>query len=295
LAIVADRLPPLVDSRNLWLFLSLTQVCVATVDGLKVHSTVTGDGSTTVFLIHGYTCDETSWAEQVPALARQYRVVTLDLPGHGRSDRPGAAQFSMELFALAIEAVRLDVKVDRIVLVGHSMGTLVVLKYANLYPLHTSALVFVDGLMPVAPNPTCRPTRVGRSASAASMPQRAGTRMGGPNSRQYREAMARRFFLPTTPPAVRQKVLDIMLSAPEATAVGAMNASIDPSGRTTDVPDVPTIGVYAEPNPIASRDAVLRNFPKAAYVQVPGTGHFLMLEKPTEFNALLLHFLATLR
>ena len=80
------------------LLLSSTSVGAATVDGLKVHSTVTGNGSTTVFLIHGYTCDGTIWAEQVPVLARQYRVVTLDLPGHGESDRPAVEQFSMDLF-----------------------------------------------------------------------------------------------------------------------------------------------------------------------------------------------------
>jgi len=97
--------------------------------------------------------------------------------------------------------------------------------------------------------------------------------MGGPNGRQNREAMVRRFFLPTTTPAVQQKVLDMMLSAPEATAIGAMNASSDPAGRTTDVPDVPMIGIYAEPNAVASREAVRRNFPKAAYTQgrAPGT------------------------
>jgi pimeloyl-ACP methyl ester carboxylesterase len=270
------------------LFLSLTSVDAATVDGLQIHSTVTGNGATTVFLVHGYTCDETSWAEQVQVLARQYRVVTLDLPGHGKSDRPRVEQFSMGLFARAIEAVRLDVKADRIVLVGHSMGTPVILKYA--------ALVFVDGLMPAAPAAGARAGGSPASpVSGVDAPQSAGARMGGPNGRQNREAMVRRFFVPTTTPVVQQKVLDMMLGAPEATAVGAMNASSDPAARTTDVPDVPMNGIYADPNAIASRDAVLRNFPKAAYSQVPGTGHFLMLEKPIEFNALLLNFLATIR
>ena len=276
------------------LLLSLTSVDAATVDGLKIHSTVTGNGPTTVFLVHGYTCDETSWAEQVPVMASQYRVVTLDLPGHGKSDQPRADQFSMDLFARAIEAVRLDVKADRIVLVGHSMGTPVILKYANLYPQHAAALVFVDGLMAAAPTAGRGGSPAG-PVSGVGAPPSAGARMGGPNGRQNREAMVRRFFLPTTTPAVQQKVLDMMLSAPEATAVGAMNASSDPAGRTTDVPDVPMIGIYAEPNAVASRDAVRRNFPKAAYTQVPGTGHFLMLEKPVEFNALLLEFLATVK
>jgi pimeloyl-ACP methyl ester carboxylesterase len=76
----------------------------ATVDGLKIHSSSAGDGSKTVILVHGWTCDDSSWTEQVPALAKTFRVVTLDLPGHGRSDSPRDGQFSMDLFARAVEA-----------------------------------------------------------------------------------------------------------------------------------------------------------------------------------------------
>src|SRR5690242_11882734 len=102
------------------LLLLVPSVEGATVDGLKIHSRVTGTGRTTVFLVHGYTCDDTTWAEQVPALSKQFRVVTLDLPGHGRSDVPKVEQFSMDLFARAIEAVRAEVGAEPIVLVGHS-------------------------------------------------------------------------------------------------------------------------------------------------------------------------------
>lgn len=249
----------------------------ATVDGLKIHTTVTGSGPATVVLVHGYTCDETTWTEQVPALAKQFRVVTLDLPGHGKSDTPRVEQYSMDLFARAVEAVRAEVGAERIIVVGHSMGTPVIVRYASLYPKRVSALVFVDGLMP--------------SPSAGG----TGARMGGPNGRQNREAMVQRFFVPGTAPAVRQKVLNMMLSAPEVTAVGAMNATADPAGRTTNVPEVPILGLYAEPAPIASRDAVVRSFPKAEFTQIPATGHFLMLEKPAEFNAVLLRFLGSVR
>lgn len=270
-----------------WALLALAIASdAATVDGLKIHSTVTGKGQTTVVLVHGYTCDDTTWTEQVPVLAKQFRVVTLDLPGHGKSDTPRVDQFSMDLFARAVEAVRAEVKTDRIVLVGHSMGTPVILKYAQLYPQRVAALVFVDGLMP--PNPGGA-----AAAPAGGAPANPGARMGGANGRQNREAMVRRFFVPGTTPAVQQKVLDMMLGAPEVTAVGAMNATQDPAGRNTDVPAVPILGIYAEPAPIASREAVLRNFPKAEFTQVPGTGHFLMLEKPAAFNAVLMKFLAS--
>lgn len=256
----------------------------ATVDGLKIHSSTTGRGSTTVILVHGYTCDESTWTEQVPALASRYRVITLDLPGHGKSDVPPVDKFSMDLFARAVEAVRAESNAERVVLVGHSMGTPVVLRYAQLYPQHTAALVFVDGLMPAAQNTSGRGGGTGRGAA-----------MGGPDGRKNREAMVRRFFVASTSPAVQTKVLAMMLGAPEATAVGAMNATADPAGQTEAIPAVPLLGIYAEPGGIASRDTVLARFPSAEYTQIPNTGHFLMLEKPEEFNRLLLAFLAKLK
>jgi len=68
-------------SAALSILLLATASDAATVDGLKIHTTVSGKEPATVFLVHGYTCDETTWTEQVPALAKQFRVVTLDLPG----------------------------------------------------------------------------------------------------------------------------------------------------------------------------------------------------------------------
>jgi pimeloyl-ACP methyl ester carboxylesterase len=253
----------------------------ATVDGLKIHSTTyastTGTGQQTVFLVHGWTCDETTWTEQVPALTKQYRVVTLDLPGHGKSDSPKDGKFSMDLFARAIEAVRAEVNADHIVLAGHSMGTPVVLRYARLYPQHTAALVFVDGLMPTG---------------AASPNAGMGAVMGGPGGHAIREGMIRGFFSASTTPSMQAKILNMMLAAPEATAVGAMNATFDAAGQTEDIPKIPTLGLYAGPSSIATREAVLAHFPNTEYTQIPGTGHFLMLEKPEEFNRLLLAFLA---
>src|ERR1700689_3507320 len=94
----------------------------ASVDGIKIHSSTAGKGPKTVILVHGWTCDETTWNSQVPELSKEYRVITLDLPGHGQSGSPKDGKFSMDLFARAVDAVRKDSKADRVVVVGHSMG-----------------------------------------------------------------------------------------------------------------------------------------------------------------------------
>ena len=61
-----------------------------------------------MILVHGWTCDESTWNSQVPALSKDYRVITLDLPGHGRSGSPKDGKLSMDLFARAVDAVRKD-------------------------------------------------------------------------------------------------------------------------------------------------------------------------------------------
>src|SRR6185436_585820 len=117
----------------------------ASVDGMNIHSTSTGSGKATLVLVHGWTCDASSWDAQVPVLAKKYRVITLDLPGHGRSGSPKDGKFSMDLFARAVEAVRAEAGADKIVLVGHSMGAPVIRQYARLYPGHVAGLIAVDG------------------------------------------------------------------------------------------------------------------------------------------------------
>jgi pimeloyl-ACP methyl ester carboxylesterase len=126
-------------------------LCAATVDGIKLHWTNAGKGNQGVILVHGWTCDETSWKYRTPVLSEKYHVVTLDLPGHGQSGSPKDGKFSMDLFARAVEAVRAEAGVDKVVLVGHSMGTPVIRQYARLYPQHAVGMVFVDGLVKLNP------------------------------------------------------------------------------------------------------------------------------------------------
>jgi len=249
----------------------------ATVDGLKIHSSSAGTGSTIVF-VHGWTCDSSSWTAQVPAFSKDHRVITLDLPGHGSSESPKDGKLSMDLFARAVEAVRAEAGADRIVLVGHSMGAPVIRQYAHLYPQHVAGLVAVDGPLDIRVFPTELPPGFAQSLT-------------GPEGHAGRERMIRSMFIAETPPALQDHILKMMLAAPEATAVGAMNATFDPANRWTDVIQAPALTVYAGtanvPDPAATKEL----FPNHEATQVKGTGHFVMMEKPDEFNRLLAGFL----
>jgi sigma-B regulation protein RsbQ len=256
-------------------------VSAATVDGINIHSSVSGKGPRTVILIHGWTCDESTWQSQVPALAGDFQVITLDLPGHGRSGSPKDGMFSVDLFARAIEAVRSEAKADRVVLAGHSMGTPVIIQYARLYPQHTVALVLVDGLV---------------SAPPQSLVTSITDRFAGPDGLKARESMVRSMFSAATTPDIQKHVLSMMLGAPAATAVGAMKAALDPAIWKDDVFNIPVLGLFADsPSGDGTGTSMKSRFPDLEYHKIPGTGHFLMLEKPEEFNRLLKDFLVKQR
>jgi len=218
-------------------------------------------------------------------LSQKYRVITLDLPGHGKSDPPKDGKFSMNGFARAVEAVRAEAKVDRVVLVGHSMGTPVIREYARLFPKHVVGLVPVDGLLSISTG--------GSQAKGRGAPNPAA--MTGPDGMKAREAMIRGMFTPATPAAIQQHVLKMMLAPPEATASGAMIATFDTASLNDFVSTVPVLGIYAGNSPMANHDALKKVFPNSEYVQVAGTGHFVMLERPEEFNRLLLAFLGKVK
>src|SRR5580693_2517877 len=195
----------------------------ASVDGVVIQSTVRGSGPKTIVFVHGWTCDETSWREQAPFFEKNYRVITLDLPGHGKSGSPKSGPLTMDLFAKSIEAVRVEAKAGKIVLVGHSMGTPVIRQYARMYPSNVAALVPVDGVLhlsgsPSAPNPD---------------------RMKGPDGLKNREAMIRGMFGKSATPALQEHILKMMLAAPETTAYQAMAATFAAPNWKDDAFTVP--------------------------------------------------------
>ena len=251
----------------------------ATVDGMKIFSATKGTGPATLVFVHGWTCDSSSWDAQVPAFARKYRVVTLDLPGHGQSGAPADGKFSVDLFARAVEAVRAETKADRIVLVGHSMGAPVIRQYVRRFPQHVAALVAVDGPLDMSQ------FNGGSSAPAAPPP------VTGPQGLATREKMIRSMFTAQTPEPLQKRILAMMLKAPEATAGGAMAAMFDPALRSQDVANVPALGVFAGTAKVTNVAETQKALPQYEATQIAGTGHFLMMEKPEEFNRTLQAFL----
>lgn len=245
----------------------------------RVHYRSFGKGEEALVFVHGWTCDWTFWRAQIPAFSKQARVLAVDLPGHGESDRPpDKSAYTMEAFARGVEAAMRDAKVRRAVLVGHSMGTPVVRQFYRLFPEKTLALVFVDGsLWPFAP----------RAASEAFL---APMRADYPRARaQMLEGMLR----PMHSDAERERVKASMMRTPAHVAVAAMEALLDEANFKEDAIKVPALAVLAR-SPFWAADAeqrFRRLAPDLEFRLWDGVSHFLMLDKPEEFNRTLNDFL----
>lgn len=256
------------------IFIACAAGATADLDGVEVRWVAEGDGKTIVF-VHGWTCEMSVWSEQMAAFNQNYRVIRLDLPGHGESGSPEGEEFTMALYADAVEAVRKDAGAGEIVLVGHSMGALVVGQYALRYPEHVAGVVAVDGFLqppPSRPAPTPEP---GPEPDALTM--------------DMREQIISDMFVPETAAGLRAQILAMMLSPSNdrAMAVGAAMRTFQSSPDDTIA--APTLTFAAATN-VMLEQTVTRSRGNRTEI-IPGTGHFLMMEKPAEFNQRLRDFL----
>jgi len=98
----------------------------------KIAYTSSGKGRAVV-LLHGFLGSADIWEETKNALAKHYRVICIDLPGHGESNCFGYVH-NMELMAQSVKAVMDKLRFKKYVLVGHSMGGYAALAFAELFP-----------------------------------------------------------------------------------------------------------------------------------------------------------------
>ncbi|HYR21795.1 MAG TPA: alpha/beta hydrolase [Chthoniobacterales bacterium] len=248
------------------------------VDHLKVHYTNYGKGETALFFVHGWACDETVWADQAPALAEKIRVITIDLPGHGQSDKPNTIEYDKNLYTRAIDAVMTDAQVKSIILVGHSNGTPFTRQYYRKFPAKVKALIVVEG-----------PLR-------AFFNKETMEKFVAPMRENYPEAAARFIDAITKPikdAALRDKIKALMLKTPPHVAISEFEATVDPDLWKEEKIEVPTLLILAkQPAWSPEYEQFVRGLiPKIDYQVWENVSHFLMMEKPREFNMAVLKFL----
>lgn len=250
----------------------------ASLDGKRVYYKSYGKGREALVLVHCWSCNMDHWRDQIPDFAKRSRVIALDLPGHGQSDKPEVA-YTMDLFAGAVDAVLRDAGVERAVLVGHSIGTPVIRQFYRKYPQKTLALVIVDGAL--------RPFGDKKMGEQMLASLRAPT---------YKEAGTQMFAAmggPQLSPEIQERIKQSFLNTPQQVLVSAIEGMMDDSIWGQDKIEVPVLAVMAKsPFLPADTEQFYRSIaPKLEFQMWDGVGHFLMMERPKQFNEVVIAFL----
>jgi pimeloyl-ACP methyl ester carboxylesterase len=239
----------------------------------------------TVVLVHGLgKAAARDWSRVIPALAGRYRVLALDLPGFGQSDK-GNHHYSPDNFARVLEALLQKRAARPVALIGHSMGASVALAYTAAYPERVSRLILVDAAGVLH-----------RSVYAEFLARVAAQRALGIDSPWF-ESVVRAIQtgmenwpahadLDIERAGVRHRVLRGDPSAISAYAM--VDHDFSAALRAIAAPTLVIWGAEDVIAPLRTGQALASAIARARLVVMEGAGHAPMIEFPDRFNPILL-------
>jgi pimeloyl-ACP methyl ester carboxylesterase len=229
-----------------------------------------GTGDPVVF-VHSLAGNTGHWSAQLEHLRKTRRAVALDLRGHGRSEAPGSGEYSMEAQAEDVGAVADGLALERFALVGHSMGAGVALAYAGAHPERLTHLLVAD---PIGDGTQTPEAEVRPFLDALASPAYVETIEG------YWSSIA------GSDGAVLERLLHDLRETPRVTVVRGLDAvmAFDPKPALARFRG-PTLAVVTPANDFPySMHRLGTGLPHRV---IAGTGHWLQIERPAEFNRIL--------
>lgn len=241
---------------------------------------VSGEGAPLVF-VHGFTTTAEFWREQIEAFSARHQMIRINLPGHGRSPRPEDRNYTIDAFVEDVLEVYRALAIDAAVLIGLSMGGTVAQTFALSYPERVKALVLV-GATPHGLGSDVNVDNVLKAIEDLGVVTASQTvierSFGSAASRALIE-FAKKEVVQTPAFVARQ-------------AIASLNAS-DSRAKLGDI-RAPTLVIVGEEDiitPPKESQILAEGIPNSRLYNIPGAGHFPMLEQPNTFNQLLGEFL----
>lgn len=251
----------------------VTEGNVKSADGLTIAYRTSGQGSTALVFVHGWSGNAAWWEDQRAYFSKRYQVVQIDLAGHGRSDK-GRKSWTAKAYGEDIRAVVEILRLQKVVLVGHSMSGTNAVEAQDLLNGKVAALVPVDTLFDLDSPPSQAQATAFFSILKADW-------------KAAMETFSKYVFTEKTPAAVQERLRKEMEGVDPTIAIPALETVY-----TTDIRPlaskvtVPVRAIQSDMVP-TNLEANRKYFKDYDFQLVKGYGHFPMLEAPEEFNQAL--------
>jgi len=237
-----------------------------------------GSPGNPVLFVHGLGGSSRQWQAQLAHLRRQRRAVALDLRGHGDSDpAPNPDGYNLDGYVEDLAAVADSLDLDRFVLIGHSLGGSVAVEYAARHPERVAGLLLVD--------PNGDQTEIPRE-EALSFLEALEKDPAGEMEWYFKQILV----------GAEAQVADQVLADLRIADANAFGPSLESAFNTSPLPSLvaysgPRLSVVSEMNSLPySLHNLVRDLP---WKLIPGTSHWLMMDRPEDFHETLDGFLAS--
>lgn len=262
---------------------------IAVVDSLDLgYDDVGSGGGVTLLFAHAFPLNRTMWAPQVGALVERCRCVEVDLRGFG--DSSVLPPYSMEQYADDLAHLLDQLHIDKVILVGCSMGGYASFAFWRRHRHRVRALVLADTRAGADSDETLARRRqmieVARTEGATAVANLLIASLVGKTTREKQ-------------PDIYDAVHRMMAQAPVEGIVGALEAMMVRADSTATLAtiDVPTLIVVGEedvPTPVKEARAMHERIPGSRLEIIAQAGHLSNMERPAAFNHVLTEFLVAL-
>ena len=241
-------------------------------DGVMINYYIKGNEKKALVFVHGYSCSSEYWWPQLEYFSKDHTVIAVDIAGHGKSG-VNRQEYSMDAFGNDVTSVIEHLDLEEVVLIGHSMGGPVIVKAANKLGVKTRLIVGVDTFHDLS------------TEGIGGFARTAVNTMFKLFYESMTEDSIDDFFIDKTDEDLARWIRNDALKSPKHISQGTLDALL-----TMNYPEslrelsIPIVALNARTFRETKLDSNMNTYKNLQIEFMEDVGHFIMLERPVEFN-----------